>query len=166
MTSGDLSQSRPPGVLSRLQIDRIAQQEAADEATVAEALRRMQQNPQFRQGEVRSPAAFFRGIVRGVLADKESGGSGESGSPASVPVPALALHLSPPALPPPKPDQAIRPADRLASRMALRARSLFAQGHDAKTVRDSLLREFPSASPSLVAWAVTQGLSLHRALSH
>lgn len=155
MTRGDTFR---PGsrMLSQDKIDWIARQEGADEGTVAEALRRMQQNAQFRQGEVRSPAAFFRGIVRGVLADKESG------SPPSVPAPAL--RFSRPALPSPKPDSAIKPADRMASRMALRARSLFSQGHDEKAVRGLLLCEFPSASQSLVAWAVIQGLSLHQAL--
>lgn len=160
MTSGDISQPRPPGVLSQDKIDGIARQEGADEGTVAEALRRMQQNAQFRQGEVRSPAAFFRGIVRGVLADERGGGSGSTSS-----VPAPARRLSRPVPPSPKPDSAIQPADRMASRMALRARSLFSQGHDEKAVRGLLFCEFPSASPSLVAWAVIQGLSLHQALS-
>ena len=43
--------------------------EAATQDQAAEAARRMLQNPQFLSGQLRSPAAFYRGILRRVVAE-------------------------------------------------------------------------------------------------
>ena len=136
------------------QIALIARQEGADQTVVHEALRRMEQNPRVLRGEVTSPAAFFRGIVRGVLADQQTSGR-----------PAAATH-SPtqlPAGPPSPPRHAL--ADRIAGRMALRAKNLFAAGHHRAAVAALLAAEFPDASPATVTWAVANGCSLHQALT-
>lgn len=110
-----------PGLPTRRQIAMIARQEGEDADVVREALRRMGDNPRVRCGEVRSPAAFFRGIVRGVLADHEPPAAATSGA---VP-PRLGARD---AMPSPPPDASV--AERVAGRMALRARRLFADGAD------------------------------------
>ena len=51
------------------QIAFIIADESATEDQAAEAARRMLQNPQFLSGQLRSPAAFYRGILRRVVAE-------------------------------------------------------------------------------------------------
>lgn len=150
-----------PRMLTLAQIASIARQEGANPDVVEEALRRMRENPHVRRGEVRSPGAFFRGIIRGVQADRAMlvsqaapPTSSQGGSSAVVAPRGRTC------------EETATPADRTASRMALRARSLFAAGDHDEAVRDQLCHEFPQAPPDLVAWAVVNGFSLFRALSH
>lgn len=148
--SADRRPQRVPLPLTRGQIAAIARQENADDAVIREALRRMEESPRWRLGEVRSPGAFFRGIVRAVIDD--GGAEGHA-------------HRGPPVMPSIKPIEAPTEPDRTAGRMALRARRLFAAGAGQGAARDQLRREFPNASPDLVAWALTNGLSLYQALT-
>ncbi|MHB1766178.1 MAG: hypothetical protein ACYCS1_11815 [Gammaproteobacteria bacterium] len=159
MTTDAQSPSVPlPPSLSWAQIDLIARQEGADADIVTEAVRRMNRNPRLQQGKVRSPAAFFRGIVRGALAD-------QAASPLR---PLPPQHQLTPFLPTSSSDLPQSPTalDRTPGHMALRAHSLFSAGTDEHIVRRLLHTEFPSAPADLVAWAITNGLALHRALSH
>ena len=59
-----------PGALGLTprQLAFIVQDEAASLEQAEEAARRMLQNPQFTSGQLRSPAAFYRGILRRVVA--------------------------------------------------------------------------------------------------
>ena len=157
MTAGSRSEPTPLA-LTRTQIDTIARQEGADDATVREALRRMSANPSLRHGEVRSPGAFFRGIVRAVIEDRAAESHVRRLDPCRR-------------APPPTPSASIGPAeapvepDRTAGRMALRARQLLSAGAAEGAVRDQLHLEFPLASSDLVAWALTNGRALYRALA-
>jgi hypothetical protein len=60
-----------PGALGLTpkQLAFIVQDEAASLEQAEEAARRMLHNPQFTQGQLRSPAAFYRGILRRVVAE-------------------------------------------------------------------------------------------------
>jgi hypothetical protein len=134
------------------QIALIAKQEGADRAAIGEALRRMAANPRVRRGEVRSPAAFFRGIVRGVLADQNRPSQAQAPKP---PPQTTTVPLAPP------------PArDRTPGRMVLRAADLLRDGATLDTVRRALRDEFPNAPADLVEWAVTIGPTLRQALVH
>ena len=144
------------GFPTRRQIAMIARQEGADGEAVREALRRMGDNPRVRRGEVRSPAAFFRGIVRGVLADHELAGAATSGANPSR-LDTRRAMASPP------PDAGV--AEREAGRLALRARHLFADGADHASACQTLKAEFPNAPPDLVSWALIVGAALDQALA-
>ena len=140
---------------TRRQIAVIARQEGADGDVVREALRRMATNRRVCRGEVHSPPAFFRGIVRGVLADRQTPAATvcREGSPRPNLLPSTASQ----------PDEGL--TERAASRMALRARRLFADGADHAAVSRQLKAEFPSAPSDLIASALANGLSLYRALA-
>ncbi len=88
-------------------------------------------NPRLCRGEGHSPAAFFRGIVRGVLADRQTPAATvcREGSPRPNLLPSTASQ----------PDEGL--AERAASRMALRARRLFADGADHAVVSRQLKAE-------------------------
>ena len=144
-----------PAGLRRSQIETIARQEGADADAIREALRRMAGNPRLKQGEVRSPAAFFRGIVRAVIDDREAERL------ASRPAPG---RRAPQRTPTPGPANAMPEPDRTAGRMALRAQRLFAGGAKSRAVRQQLRLEFPLASSDLVSWALANGLALYHAL--
>ena len=55
--------------LTPRQLALITADEAATLDQATEAARRMLQNPQFTSGQLRSPAAFYRGILRRVVAE-------------------------------------------------------------------------------------------------
>ncbi len=135
----------------------IARQEGAGGDVVREALRRMRQNPRVHRGEVRSPAAFYRGIVRGILADRESLAADTSGEDP--------LRLGAPQTPPPSPPPGAGLGERAAGLMSLRARRLFADGATQAAVPQNLRSEFPNAPPDLVTWALITGAALHNALT-
>lgn len=145
-----------PLPLTRKQIAAIARQESADAAVIHEALRRMGENPRLRMGEVRSPGAFFRGIVRAVIDDPSVT------PPVRRPGPDRSAALP---SPPTKPVGVPAEPDRTPGRMALRARRMFADGAGEGDVGNLLHQEFPLAPPGLVAWAITNGLALHHALT-
>lgn len=145
------------GFPTQRQIAMIARQEGADGDVVREALRRMGHNPRVRDGEVQSPAAFFRGILRGVLADREPPAPGISGEGS--------LRLAAPQTPPPSPPPDADLGRREAGLMSLRARRLFADGADQATVLRNLTAEFPSAPQDLLTWALITGAALHNALT-
>lgn len=148
------ARSRPsPLPLTRTQIGAIARQEGADTETIREAMCRMANSPRLHHGQVHSPGAFFRGIVRGVIADRDA--SVRARLPDRCPPPKTPATdtLEPPAAP-----------DRTAGRMALRAQRLFAAGAAPSAVSRQLHSEFPNAPSDLVAWAVTNGLALYHAL--
>lgn len=146
----DTRSTPSPLPLTRAQIQAIARQEGADTETIREAVRRMGESPRLHHGEVHSPGAFFRGIVRGVIADRNAAYDTRR-----------ALRPTPSADPPEAP---VGP-DRIAGRMALRAQRLFAAGAEQTAVCAQLQTEFPHASSDLVAWAVTNGLALYHALA-
>ena len=89
----------------------------------------MGDSPRVRRGEVRSPVAFFPGIVRGVLADHELAGAATSGGDPSR-LDTRQAMASPP------PDAGL--AEREAGRLALPVRRLFADGADHASVCQTL----------------------------
>lgn len=143
--------------LSRDQIDWIARQEGADPQSVEEALRRMRSHPDVRDGRVRSPGAFFRGVLRGVLLDRYPGTMRSDPDPDLTP--------EPPGEPVPSPTSTDASHNRTYGQMALRAWTLFDTcDHDESAVRRCLRREFPSAPADLIVWALNNGRALHKAL--
>jgi hypothetical protein len=135
--------------LDPAQLRAIGRQEGATADDLEEALRRMRNNPRVLRGEVHSPGAFFRGILRGVLADR------------STTRPAPPRPVPPAASPTPLPP----PVDRTFGRMCLRAYHLSQTGADTPTVIAHLLHEFPSAPTVDVIKAAASGRALYRALS-
>jgi len=138
--------------LTDAQVRVIGRQEGATDQDLAEALRRLRANPRFLAGEVQSPGAFLRGIVRGVLADR---------TPAPAPVSKPPPPPQPPLPPPPPPS----PSDRIFGHICLRALHLFRTGATDADVIATLVRQFPDASLVDLAQAMDRGRDLYRALS-
>lgn len=133
--------------LTSVQVRAIGRQEGACDQDLAEALRRLQQNPHFLADEVHNLPAFFRGILRGVLAD----------------------HMPAPAAPPPLPRPALPPAsastnDQTFGRICLRALHLFRTGATDADVIATLVCEFHDTSIVDLTQAIDRGRQLHRAL--
>jgi len=140
-----------PGVpgLTDAQVRMIGRQEGATDDALAEALRRLGRSPRFLSGEVHSPGAFFRGIVRGVLADHAPPQSAVAARP---PLPAQS----------PRPAQA---ADRTFGQICLRAMHLFRTGATDAAVIATLVCEFQAVPMVHLAQAMDRGRQLHRALA-
>lgn len=51
-------------------LTKIASEEGASSEGIEEALNRLENHPAWKAGEIRSPLAFFRGIIRGVQRDR------------------------------------------------------------------------------------------------
>jgi len=135
--------------LTDSQVRAIGRQEGATDDDLAEALRRLRHSPRFLAGEVQSPGAFFRGIVRGVLADR-------------APPPSAATYRPPPAQSP-TPSQP--PGDRTFGHICLRALHLFRTGATDADVIATLVAEFQAAPILQVTQAMDRGRELYQALS-
>jgi hypothetical protein len=136
--------------LTDAQVRAIGRQEGATDDDLAEALRRLRLSPRFLAGEVQSPGAFFRGIVRGVLADR-------------APPPSAATYRPPPPAQSPTPPQP--PGDRTFGHICLRAMHLFRSGATDADVIATLVVEFQAAPIIYITQAMDQGRDLYRALS-
>lgn len=134
-------------LLTDAQVRAIGRQEGATDQDLAEALRRLRQSPRLLAGEVQSPGAFFRGIVRGVIADHES-------------APAAAKPPTPVQSPPSAPT-----ADRTFGHICLRALHLFRNGATDADVIAVLVSDFPNAPIVTLTQAMDRGRDLHHALS-
>ena len=95
--------------LTPRQLAFIVQDEAASLDHAAEAARRMLRNPGFTSGQLRSPAAFYRGILRRVVA--------EFPAPPKAVASAVPLLERPPVKAPP-PEAASRILNDLVRRLA------------------------------------------------
>jgi hypothetical protein len=138
-----------PG-LTDTQVRAIGRQEGATDDDLAEALRRLRHSPRFLAGEVHSPGAFLRGIVRGVLADR-------------APPPSAATYRPPPQSQSPTPPA---PAgDRTFGRICLRALHLFRAGAMDADVIATLVAEFQAVPILHLTQAMDRGRELYRALS-
>ncbi len=113
--------------------ERILKEEGATPEDAEEALRRILRHRTYLSSSIRSPGAFFRGVLRGIRDDH------------------AALTRKPPALlpasPPPRPNP--------LGRVYFRAHQLLLAGtaHDAATL--ALRREFPDAPETLVHDAIS-----------
>ncbi len=111
----------------------ILKQEGATPDQAEEALRRILRHPAYRAGAIRSPAAFFRGVLRGV--------QGDLAVQARKPPPL------PPASPPPRPNP--------LGRIYFRAHQLFLAGSTPDAAALALRQEFPDAPEPLVHDAIS-----------
>ncbi len=118
--------------------ERILQEEGASQADAQETMRRILRHKAFQTGAIRSPGAFFRGVLRRVRDDRETTSRRPSPSP-----------------PPAK--QNTQPASPLG-RAYLRAYHLLASGQNPAAAAGALRQDFPDASTELLAvvlsWAV------------
>ncbi len=110
----------------------ILKQEGATPAQAEEALRRILRHPVNRAGAIRSPAAFFRGVLRGVQDDLAA----QTRNPPPLP----------PASPPPHPNP--------LGRIYFRAYQILA-GSTPAAAALALRQEFPDAPEPLVHDAIS-----------
>lgn len=123
--------------------EQILREEGASPTDAQEALRRILRHKAYQAGTIRSPGAFFRGVLRRVQDDRQ----------------ALFRRPLPP---PPPPLQNAQPASPLG-RAYLRAYHLLASGHNSFEVTASLRQNFPDASAELLAEALSWAINLHHA---
>lgn len=147
--------------LSRLQIQVIARQEGADEAVTQEALRRMATNPHVARGELRSPGAFFRGVVRGVIADQTAAHASPPDDRDTQPLPPKPVPIAATV-----PSGTVPTSDRTFGHLYLDAVRLLREGVTLNTLPDRLAHEHPNAPPPYVAQAVQSAILIHRTLLH
>ncbi len=126
--------ARALGIPSRA-CERILREEDASEADAQEALRRVLRHKAHQTGAIRSPGAFFRGVLRRVRDDRET-----------------ASRRPPPSPPPAK--QNAQPASPLG-RAYLRAYHLLASGQSRAAVATALHQDFPDASAELLDQALS-----------
>ncbi len=117
--------------------ERILREEMAGLTEAQEALRRILRHRAYRAGAIRSPGAFFRGVLRRVQDDR---------APAEHPRPA-------PAQPSPA-KQSAQPASPLG-RAYLRAYHLLASGASPSDASAALRQDFPDAPADLLDQALT-----------
>ncbi len=133
-SSGDFSTAiaQALGISPRACV-RILKQEGATPAQAEEALRRILRHPAYRTGAIRSPAAFFRGVLRGVQDDY------------------AAQTRKPPPLPPASPSPRPNPLGRIY----FRAHQLLLAGSTPDAVALALRQAFPDAPEPLVHDAIS-----------
>ena len=125
--------------------ERIVRQEAATPQDAEEALRRVLRHRAYLSRSIRSPGAFFRGVLRGVLDDRQ------------------ACNRTPPPLPPVPPS----PRPDPLGRAYFRAHQLLAAGFDCDRAATALRQEFPGAPQNLIQDAIAWAASvLDRAGDH
>ena len=134
-----------PGIAQALGIppracERILREEGASLTDAQEALRRILRHRAYQTGAIRSPGAFFRGVLRRVLDDRDS------------------LTRRPP--PPPPPARQRAQPESLLGRAYLRAYHLLASGSRPAAVATALRRDFPEAPPELLAEALSWATDL------
>ena len=115
----------------------ILREETAGLADAQEALRRILRHRAYRAGAIRSPGAFFRGVLRRVQDDRAA---------AKRPWPAPAQ--------PSTAKQSAQPASPLG-RAYLRAYHLLASGTNPADASAALRQEFPDAAADLLDRALT-----------
>ena len=120
--------------------ERILQEEEASQADAQEALRRILRHKAYQTGAIRSPAAFFRGVLRRVRDDRET-----------------AERRPPPSPPPAK--QNAQPASPLG-RAYLRAFHLLASGQGRAAAATALQQDFPDAPADLLDQALSWAADL------
>ena len=118
----------------------ILEEERASLADAEEALRRILRHKAYQTGAIRSPGAFFRGVLRRVRDDRES-----------------AERRPPPSPPPAK--QNAQPASPFG-RAYLRAYHLLASGQSRANVATALDQDFPDASRELLDQALSWAADL------
>jgi hypothetical protein len=115
--------------------ERIVKEEGATPEDAEEALRRILRHRAYLSHSIRSPGAFFRGVLRGVLDDRAA----QARKPPPLP----------PAPPSPRPDP--------HGRAYFRAYQLLAAGSTPGRAAAALRQEFPGAPQNLIhdaiAWA-------------
>lgn len=121
---------------------KILVEEAATAAEAEEALRRIRRHRAYLAGTIRSPGAFFRGVLRRVQDDG-----------------AVSRPAAPPPLPKEPANKNAQPASPLG-RAYLRAYHLLAEGADPATVATVLHRDFPDASADFLAHTLSWATSL------
>lgn len=121
--------------------EQILREEEASPTDAQEALRRILRHKAYQAGAIRSPGAFFRGVLRRVRDDRET------------------LSRRPQAPPAPPPQQNAQPTSPLG-RAYLRAYHLLASGHNSFEVAAYLRQDFPDASPELLAEALSWAINL------
>ena len=136
-SAADIAQTL--GIPSRA-CERILREEAASQADAQEALRRILRHTAYQTGAIRSPGAFFRGVLRRVRDDRET------------------TSRRPPPSPPPAKQNA-QPASPLG-RAYLRAYHLLASGHGRTAVATALQQDFPDASAKLLDQALSWAADL------
>ncbi len=122
--------------------ERILQEEGAVPADAQEALRRILRHKAYQTGAIRSPGAFFRGVLRRVRDDRET------------------ASRRPPSPPPAK--QTAQTASPLG-RAYLRAYHLLASGHSPAAAAGLLHQDFPDAPAELLTTALAWAADLRRA---
>jgi len=120
--------------------ERILCEEEASQADAQEALRRILRHKAYQTGAIRSPGAFFRGVLRRVLDDRKT------------------AARRPPLSPPPAKQNA-QPASPLG-RAYLRAYHLLASGQNSAAAATALRQDFPDASAELLAQALSWAADL------
>jgi len=117
--------------------EKILREEQASLADAQEALRRIVCHRAYRSGAIRSPGAFFRGVLRRVQDDR-----------------AATVRLQPAPAPPPAAKQSAQPASPLG-RAYLRAYHLLASGTSHSKAFAVLRQDFPEAPADLLDLALT-----------
>ena len=131
--------ARTLGIPSRA-CERILRDEEASQADAQEALRRILRHKAYQTGAIRSPGAFFRGVLRRVRDDRETA--------ERRPLPS-----------PPPAKQNAQPASPLG-RAYLRAYHLLASGQNSAAAATALRQDFPDASAELLAQALSWAAGL------
>ena len=124
--------------------EKILREETADLADAQEALRRIARHTAYRTGAIRSPGAFFRGVLRRVQDDR-----------------AAAVRPRPMPLPPSAAKQNAQPTSPLG-RAYLRAYHLLASGTSPSDASAALRQDFPDAPVDLLDRALTWATDLRR----
>lgn len=116
-------------------LKKIAAEEGASATVAAEAIRRVRGHPAWRTGQVRSPLAFFRGVLRGVQRDQAVA--------AVVLTPPPAPRVPDP--PPPRSKEEVR-----MGKGRLAALRLIHKGLSPDVAEPVLRRSFPELSPDQI----------------
>ena len=120
--------------------ERILREEEASQTDAHEALRRILRHKAYQTGAIRSPGAFFRGVLRRVQDDRET-----------------TLRHPPPSPPPAK--QNAQPASPIG-RAYLRAYHLLVSGQSSAAAATALRQDFPDASAELLDQALSWAADL------
>lgn len=121
--------------------ERILREEEASQADAQEALRRILRHKAYQTGAIRSPGAFFRGVLRRVRDDRETAARRAPSSPSPA-------------------KQNAQPASPLG-RAYLRAYHLLISGQTHAAVATALQQDFPDASAELLDQALSWAADLH-----